>query len=352
MSLRQQLLKRSTTWSWQSTKRRMNTKTTAITYKNLSSGTRPRTQVRYYTSSSVLQMMAILTNLDSEGKRPRLDTELSNASSASAGSLQQAEGSTVTYDPIRYDSAGSLPNSPPTIQGLSLPFQSHGPPTGFRGGPSPSMHLPPLSQSIGAVPSLVTAGQLGATAIVETGTHRGVGRFRTQAYPIVTSGETKESLRTATLPPIKTEPTMSLPIGVSAPNTRRSMNTPASFLRKDTTGTSQSTSSRSANFSSHGSHGSSAYSPVTPMEESQPLRALPLPPLLAAQSSGDSMSSSDRTSMYASPTPSSMTLPQPMQPGQMAGFQANYSTPSPSGKQTCSSAAPNNNRHSSITTVE
>ena len=274
-----------------------------------------------------------LAKFDLEGKRPRLDTEPSNASSASTGSLQQGESSTVSYDPHRYESTNTHSNSPPSSQAFTPPFASHVPPSGFRGEPSASMQHPPFSQPVGSGSSFATTGQLGGMATIETGSHRGAGPFRTQVYPVITAGESREGPRVTALSPIKTEPVVSLPMGSSAANARRSMNTPASFIRKDTTGTSQSASSRSANFSSHGSHGSSAYSPITPIEEGKPLRALPLPPILAAQSSGDSAGSSERSSMYNSPPLASVASPQPVQPGRIPRLQPSLGTHSPSGKQ-------------------
>ena len=194
------------------------------------------------------------------------------------------------------------------------------------------MQPPLFSQPLGPVSSLPTAGQLGGIATIETGSHRGVGPLRAQIYPVLTLGETREGPKATTLPPIKTEPIGALPMGASATNARRSMNTPASFLRKETTGTSQSTSSRSANFSSHGSHGSSAYSPITPIDEGKPLRTLALPPLLAAQSSGDSTGSSDRGSLYNSPPLASAASPQLAQSGRMPRLQVTSGTQSPSGE--------------------
>ena len=119
-----------------------------------------------------------MTDGGSDGKRPRLDTEPSNASSASTGSLQPAEGSNTAYDLFRYDSTNSHSHSPPSTHSPTPHLQGHRPPSSFRGGPSSSIQLPPLSQSLGPVPNPVTAGPLGATATAEVGTHRGVGSFR------------------------------------------------------------------------------------------------------------------------------------------------------------------------------
>ena len=238
----------------------------------------------------------------------------------------------MSYDPHRYESINPHSNSPPSSQSFTPPFPSHVSPSGLRGGPSPSIQLPPFSQPVGSGLSLAPTGQLGALASIETGSYRGTGPLRSQVYPAITTGEPREGLRAAALFSGKIEPPISLPGGSPAANSRRSMNTPASFLRKETTGNSQSTSSQSTNFS-HRSHGSSAYSPVTPIEEGQPLRALPLPPIVAAQTSTDSSGSLDRGSMYNSPPLASTASSQPVQPGHMSRLQPSISTHSPSGKR-------------------
>ena len=205
-----------------------------------------------------------------EGKRPRLDHEVSSGSSESYSSRT----ATVGYEHTRKDSLGALGHSPsnsslnsPTSS-LPRALVSHSSVDSFQsshpGTPLPSHHRPPIiSQGASQGP-------------------RSMEPSRSQPLPRILSLENRDpAMSQVSLAPLLTDPH-----STQRQNPRRSVGTASSFLRHDT-----SKSSVSSILSST-SGGSPGITPITPHEETRPPRALPPPPLSGPHQYPEAMRSS------------------------------------------------------------
>lgn len=265
--------KANTSQQWRSTRRRPSTKAISSILQ-ISSRRTCQNQARLYPFESTV------TNPLLEGKRPRLETEVSAASSGSHGSQQEP------IDPRPY-----------TLQRRTE--RSHEAPTAFLGATqgSPTLGIsPPPSQSSPASSICresptspvyqPTATQLSQsfTRVLATSESMTKGPFHAQSSSLASVPDNTSPLS----------------------NFRRSTRTPASFMRHDTTLSSKSTSSRSTDPSSVGTHPSPGSSGEDPIHYR-------LPPISAIGLQPPS-SYSDMSSFSASSTDASL-LNRPSNPG-------------------------------------
>ena len=210
-----------------------------------------------------------------EGKRLKLETELSNASSASGSGNGSNKLHRETSNPDRHTRKDSLSQSGYSPSNSSIP--------------SPSSSMPrfvnPIESTHGSHPSTpVTAHAKQPGAGHPGQVQRGFEPSRTQHLPRILPLESRESSISHRIP-FLSEQSSSV-----ASNPRRSgTNSPTAFLRHDT-----SKSSTSSNISGV-SGGSASYTPITPVEDSRPARSLPLPPPLLAKSATTGTSITDLT---------------------------------------------------------
>ncbi|MCJ1225733.1 hypothetical protein MMC12_002382 [Toensbergia leucococca] len=219
-----------------------------------------------------------------DGKRQRLETERSPASSVSAGSQNEATESSVgsiTTGRGRMDSANSGRSHPgigrhvspgSTISAMS-PNPLFGCPTPLPGRPSPSPVSPTLPlNTLGSPPNMYLQNTPHIQA--SFGNHDRHAEFmRGQQLPRILPYEHRKSRS------IQSTPTSGLidsavdgrisPIS----NTRRSNHVAATFNRSDNS-TSSTTSSRSTNLSNGSTAASSIYPPLT-QSDSRSERSLP-----------------------------------------------------------------------------
>lgn len=246
-----------------------------------------------------------------EGKRPRLETEQSTASSTSTGT----RGSLSGYDAQRVESGSSVGSSisgQPTINGKLSPVLNMPPPTAM----SSSAYSSPSSPS--PTPSPNRLGSQGYPVSQpyppsEGSFLRGVDPLRPQPLPRIIPLDSSElSPRQSSLPPISTDLLRNQSGGTV--NARRSHHAPAPFLHNDTISTMSSRSSH--NISTDSQSTGPLYSPITPAEETRSQRTLPPPSVIAlkgpAPRYGDSTLSISYppTSTQSMQSQSSTLLPQ------------------------------------------
>ena len=215
-----------------------------------------------------------------EGKRPRLETEQSTASSTSTGT----RGSLSGYDAQRVElgsSVGSSTSGQPMINGQLSPVLNMPPPTAM----SSSAYSSPSSPS--PTPSPNRLGSQGYP-IPQPYTSsdgsflRGMDPLRPQPLPRIIPLDSSElSPRQSSLPPISTDLLRSQ--SGSKVNARRSRHAPASFLHNDTMSSLSSRSSH--NISTDSQSTGPLYSPITPAEETRSQRTLPPPSMIALKGS-------------------------------------------------------------------
>ncbi|MCJ1358508.1 MAG: hypothetical protein MMC33_008508 [Icmadophila ericetorum] len=234
--------------------------------------------------------------ISSGGKRPRLETEQSTASSTSTG----ARSSTSGYDAQRVELGSSIASSigaQPMINGKFSPVLNMPPPVAL----SSSAYSSPSSPSPTPPPNRLVTGAQGyplpqAYAPSEGPFLRGVEPLRPQPLPRIIPLDSSElSPRQASLAPISTDVPLHNQSGTTT-NPRRSHHTPAPFLHNDTI---SSMSSRSSHNISNESQSSGAlYSPITPVEEIRSQRTLPPPSSIALKTAAAPYGDSTRKISY------------------------------------------------------